>query len=265
MIVSTRYWFTPLPNCSARAFLYSSMKKKRARKGLPPITAKEGASIRVFDALHEPLRFTLEYQAEIIEEVISKDETNVTIYLKVNCNGESWEHVLCDETQNENRKFWEFSLLGDTLDILKAKLPALLIDRAAEAFPDAYDEAFTDNHYFPPRTASDWSFKKLYNALDRAYIAALHKRPRETVTLKTLARFITLEYLLRPPLTADGLRMLIKRYGEKEGRGTWRQLKKEFEERLARYKEGLIAKNERARKKTRSVSASKGKKEQLRA
>ena len=79
--------------------------------------------------------------------------------------------------------------LTDTLGVLKKKMPEWLLERAVEYLIKASDIAIRDNDYIPPRTQSDWSFKKLYNAVDKAIFTVSSRR--DPLTLENVAAVIT--------------------------------------------------------------------------
>ncbi len=161
------------------------------------------------------LRFTLECWAEITETMVKKgsEDKKVGVVFK----------VLCNDTQPANNKTASFSLelsdnaafvfychLEDAFRNAAEALPELLAQKCADAiFHDGIRKAVRDDDYVPPRNRGDWSQEKLR----RAVIRAVTEVPKfSNPTLKKAAERITRRYSLAPPLTADALRMLLKRY-----------------------------------------------------
>ncbi len=198
-------------------------------------------SARVYEALHNPLRFTVECNAEVVEET-EGDETHLKVYLHLLCNGRAHskdqEFFLVDEKKvDENGRFTRLCLVGDMFRVMQDRFPDWLLERAQQGIFEAINIAVRDDDYIPPRSPTDWSYKKLYNAVDKALHTFLGRR---NPTLATAAKVISQRYGIRPALTPDALRMLLKRHGV-----PWKTIKGEL---IAREKKAA-EERKRTRKK----------------
>jgi hypothetical protein len=196
---------------------------KGERKEVAPC----GAWARVCEVLTEPLTFTVTCNVENIEES-EGEKTRFKMFLLLECNGQKYpdDILLADELLDGQKLFSWQSLTIDTLEVMREKMPEWLFECITKKYVAAFDIAATDSDYIPPRNQSDWSPKKLLNAVDKA-LGAIHAH--KPLTLANAADRINARYKLKKPLTGDALRMLLVRHGV-----SWKELKqreKDFRER----------------------------------
>ncbi len=160
-----------------------------------------------------PLRFTVECWAEITETETAPNAKAVEVVFKTLCEDGQQVHDEEDRfTLNltDGRELFLYSHLEKAFEQAAKMLPKHLALQCAQAvLRDGMRVAVRDDDYVSPRNKGDWSQEKLRRAVIRAVIEV----PKfSNPTLKKAAERITKRYSLEPPLTADALRMLLKRY-----------------------------------------------------
>ncbi len=170
-----------------------------------------------------PLRFTFEYWAEVTETEKEEGGKTIEVALKLVSNDEQqFEHdknARLSFNLSDGRELFLYTTLNKAFKRVAETLPGHLAKQFASALSEGLQAALRDSDYFPPRRKGDWSQEKLFQAVLKA-VAAVPKYSNPT--LKKVAEILTRRYSLNPPLTADALRMLLKRY-ELE----WKRLKKQ--------------------------------------
>lgn len=194
------------------------MKKKKLKaceEFTPNILAIEQRACRV--EVHAFLEWIETYRPGRAAHVIA--------YLVFESGDERSETVLYDKEMEDGNRLMAVVWADDALKKLGQQLPGRLIKCAEEQFLVAADEAIRDNHYIPPRNVSDWSYTKLYNALDQAFFAAIANRPNRDPTLSVLADYISRGYRLEKKLKSENLRKLLEKHGI-----DWRDTKRRWKE-----------------------------------
>ena len=184
------------------------------------VTLGPGEYVRVVEGWNQ--EFAVKTLIEWAEERRG-GRLHLKVYIIFECGGERSESVFCDEEVSETRSFNYQRGIDNTMVALGRLLPKLLVTCAEKGFVKAADEGIRDDDYIPPRSQSDWSFSKLYNALDKALSAIPTHKP---LTQENAAEIISRRYKLEPPLTKDALRMLLTRHGV-----DWKELKRREQER----------------------------------
>jgi len=163
-----------------------------------------------------PLSLPFNFHIKWVERA-QGGRTHLTVRLVFECNDERAEIVAVDEEVDDNQLFNYVIMINELGDVYHKRLPTWLVESAKTRIQTAACEAVRNNPDVPPRNQSDWSFKKLHNAVDRALDAVPGHQP---LTLENVAQIINRRYKLQSPLSKDALRMLLKRHNVK-----WKELK----------------------------------------
>jgi hypothetical protein len=169
----------------------------------------------------EPHRLVLEFDVKFTKDK-KGNKAQLKAYLRVSCNGQ-----LLPDGHNQpvvdtsiklnspagNEEVVYMLLLTAALDKMREKLPMQLQDFFATNFATAFTDAINDYTYVPERSAAEWSKKALHDALESVLFGLAARNVNRIPTLKNAADDLTSRYVLVPPLTKDGLRVLLKRRG----------------------------------------------------
>jgi hypothetical protein len=169
-----------------------------------------------------PLSFTVQCWAEVTETATGDKAKSVDTVFKVTCDGkqitDDKESCMTVEFNNGGEIIYYDNLTGAFERAVKT-IPKSLATLFAQAILcDGLKDSMRDDYYVPPLHRNDWSQEKLRQVVIWA-ITGIPKHANPT--LARVAAHVSNRYSLNPPMKADALRMMLKRYEL-----DWKELKK---------------------------------------